>query len=115
MLRFTFIGSLVTDNPLITVSPDVGSRYPHIILIVVLLPAPLGPSNPKISPLPMVKETPLTASCLPKVLTKFCTVTSTVRPSFGKWIGPVLLVLSTESCTKNAPSYKMQKIDMFHR
>ena len=30
--------------------PEVGLRIVHSIDIVVVLPAPLGPSNPKISP-----------------------------------------------------------------
>src|SRR2546423_7513983 len=61
------------------------------MLIVVLLPAPLGPSSPKISPLPMVKETPFTASILSKFLTRLSTCTSAVRPSFGRWMGPLLV------------------------
>src|SRR6266545_2873944 len=60
------------------------------MLIVVLLPAPLGPSSPKISPLLMSKEMPFTASILSKVLTRLSTCTSAGRPSFGRWIGPVL-------------------------
>src|SRR5437879_1562073 len=44
--------------------------------MVVLLPAPLGPNRPKISPLSMVNETSLTACCLPKVLSRCCTSTS---------------------------------------
>lgn len=34
----------------LTTSPAVGFVIPEIILIDELLPAPLGPSNPKISP-----------------------------------------------------------------
>src|SRR5690348_1120369 len=67
--------------------------------MVVLLPAPFGPRSPKISPLPMVKETPLTASFLPKVLIRLVTSTTTDRPSFGRWIGPVLEKFRMESST----------------
>src|SRR6266849_6895681 len=44
--------------------------------MTVLLPAPLGPSRPKISPLLIEREIPLTASNFPYRLIKFCTVTS---------------------------------------
>src|SRR5690242_18644297 len=60
------------------------------MLIVVLLPAPLGPSSPKISPLLMLNEMPCTASILSKVLTRSSTCTTAGRPSFDGWIGPIL-------------------------
>src|SRR5271165_1839138 len=41
--------------------PAVGSRTPRIMLMVVVLPAPLGPSSPTISPRSTVKETSSTA------------------------------------------------------
>ncbi len=37
--------------------PAVGSSTPSITLMVVVLPAPLGPSSPTISPRPTVNET----------------------------------------------------------
>src|SRR3989442_13303186 len=76
-----------------------------MIFIVVLLPAPFGPSNPNISPLPMVKETPFTASFLSKVLTRSITWTIVERPSFGVWIGPVLEKLRVVSSKVVSPSY----------
>ena len=36
--------------PLTMTSPLVALSSPHIILMVVVLPAPLGPTNPKRSP-----------------------------------------------------------------
>src|SRR6188508_1305382 len=42
--------------------PPVGASSVQSILIVVVLPAPFGPSSPKISPALMSKLTPLTAT-----------------------------------------------------
>ncbi len=46
-------------DPATRAEPDVGRSRPHIILNVVDLPAPLGPSRPKISPRPMRKRDPV--------------------------------------------------------
>src|SRR5205807_4900193 len=75
-----------------------------MILMAVLLPAPFGPSKPNISPLPMVKETPFTASFLSKVLIRSITWTRVERPSFGVWIGPVLEKLRVVSSKVVSPS-----------
>src|ERR1041385_7087360 len=53
--------------------PDVGGKSVDSILIVVLLPAPLGPRNPKISPPPTSKEIPSTAVSSPNFLTRLST------------------------------------------
>jgi len=45
--------------------PEVGRRPPTIMLKVVVLPAPLGPSNPTISPGPKVRSSPSTTFRLP--------------------------------------------------
>src|ERR1043165_9391986 len=50
MRRFTPSGSLVTSMPPTVAVPDVGFSSPHSMRIVVDLPAPLLPRNPKISP-----------------------------------------------------------------
>src|SRR6185437_16302581 len=42
-------------------SPEVGGRIPSMISIVVVLPAPLGPSSPKHVPSGTAKEMPSTA------------------------------------------------------
>src|SRR5436309_11961249 len=54
-------GSLVTLCPLTNASPEVGAIRVHSILIVVVFPAPLGPSKPKTSPFLTLKETSLSA------------------------------------------------------
>src|ERR1051326_7977088 len=100
------------ERPSMSVSPEVGSRYPHIILMVVLLPAPLGPSRPKISPPPMVKDTPLTASCLSKVFFKLRTSTYTERPSVGWCSGPVVVTDSVDSCKT---TYSFQTVASTHK
>jgi hypothetical protein len=48
--------------------PDVGASRPHIMRMVVDLPAPLAPRKPKISPSRTVSETPSTALKAPKCL-----------------------------------------------
>ena len=53
--RRTDIGSAVTEKPATRPSPEVGLRSVARNRMVVLLPAPLGPMKPKVSPLPIVK------------------------------------------------------------
>ena len=45
--------------------PASGRRSPSIISTVVVLPAPLGPSRPKISPASTAIDTPSTARMSP--------------------------------------------------
>ncbi len=47
---------------------------PVIMRMVVDFPAPLGPRNPKTSPLSTVNETPLTAIFDPNAFTRFSTL-----------------------------------------
>src|SRR2546422_6158067 len=57
------------------ISPAVGVISPSSIWIVVVLPAPFGPSRPRISPCRMSNETPSTAVKSPKRLVRFRTWT----------------------------------------
>src|SRR5208283_3627727 len=59
--------------PSTSARPASGRRKPVIILIVVDLPAPLGPRKPRMSPRFTVKLTPSTARLDPYVLTRFLT------------------------------------------
>ena len=45
--------------------PSVASKIPIIILMVVVLPAPLGPRNPKISPAATSRCRSCTPLCFP--------------------------------------------------
>jgi len=54
--------------PAISAVPLVGSIRQLSMLMVVVLPAPLGPSRLKISPRSTLKEMPRTASLSPNVL-----------------------------------------------
>ena len=45
--------------------PESGTRRPSIISMVVLLPAPFGPSSPKTCPGGTVNEIPSTARRVP--------------------------------------------------
>jgi hypothetical protein len=53
--------------------PDVGCSNPHNMRIVVDLPAPLLPKNPKISPARTSNDTSFTATKLPKRRVRFLT------------------------------------------
>ena len=66
MMRFTPSGFVPTSMPPTSAVPVVGVSSPHSIRIVVDLPAPLAPRNPKISPCSTEKDKSLTASKDPK-------------------------------------------------
>jgi len=54
-------GSLLTSWPATTASPPVTEASVERILMMVVLPAPLGPRSPKTSPSSTEKVTPSTA------------------------------------------------------
>ena len=62
MRRRTSRASRTTSYPRTRASPSLGRRSMISILIVVVLPAPLGPSSPNNSPRLTAKEIPRTAS-----------------------------------------------------
>src|SRR5215470_17597030 len=66
------------ELPKIRISPEVGVIRPRIIWIVVVLPAPLGPSIPTISPRSIRNDTPSTAVKVSKRLVRFSTWTNIV-------------------------------------
>src|SRR5215467_6514182 len=74
MRRLTSIGLACTSRPHTDTSPEVGGMKPVIMRIVVDLPAPLGPRNPRTSPFPTSKETPSTARFAPNDLLRFWTL-----------------------------------------
>src|SRR5262249_19681776 len=88
--------------PSISIAPPVGSSTPRTMLMVVVLPAPLGPSRPTISRAPTANETPSTATVAPYCLRKPRTESTSAigrvyaNPSLGRLcndvgveIGPV--------------------------
>src|ERR1700730_1945993 len=66
MLRRTSAFCRNISKPFTRASPEVGGSNVVNILMVVLLPAPFGPSRPKTSPRSTLKLTLLTAVCAPK-------------------------------------------------
>src|SRR3954453_14909965 len=66
MWRRTSSRSVVTAWPPTRALPDVGLTSVQSMLMVVLLPAPLGPRKPNTSPGETAKDTPRTASTSPK-------------------------------------------------
>ena len=61
------------SKPFTVAVPPSGVKKQASIFMVVLLPAPLGPKNPRTSPLAAAKLTSSTATALPKTLRKFFT------------------------------------------
>ncbi len=68
MRRRTSAGWVATSNPAMVARPEVGGSRVLSILMRVLLPAPLGPINPRISPGLAEIETRSTARVSPKRL-----------------------------------------------
>ena len=62
MRRLTATGCARTSTPSTTTRPLVAFTRVVITPMVVVLPAPLGPSRPKISPSETEKSMPATAS-----------------------------------------------------
>ena len=62
LICLTSVGSVRMSWPPIRAVPDVGSSTPVSIEIVVVLPAPFGPSRPKTSPSSTAKLMPSTAT-----------------------------------------------------
>ena len=67
-------GSLSTENPQISISPEVLSLRVSMISSVVVLPAPFGPRRPKISPANTSKLIPFTAVSLSYFLMRLFTL-----------------------------------------
>src|SRR6202035_2519449 len=65
--------SVTTSCPPTTAEPEVGGVSVVIIRISVVLPAPFGPSKPKISPVGTVKLTSFTATKSPNCFFSFLT------------------------------------------
>src|SRR4051794_17055675 len=77
MWRRTSSRSRTTSWPATCALPDVGLASVQSMLIVVVLPAPLGPRKPNTSPGPTANETPRTASISPNDF--FSALTSIMR------------------------------------
>src|SRR6185436_9947462 len=71
--RRTSCGCAFGSSPSMAICPLSGLTSVVSIWMVVVLPAPLGPRNAKISPAWTSKDTPLTALTSPNVFTRFST------------------------------------------
>src|SRR4029079_5735523 len=60
--------SRARSRPSIAIDPAAGSSTPRSMLMVVVFPAPLAPSNPTISPRATSNDTPSTATVCPYAL-----------------------------------------------
>src|SRR3990172_13429609 len=74
-----YIGQLVTSLSASVTRPASGSTMPQAMRKVVVLPAPLGPKRPTISPGNTSKSTPSTTRRLPYDLTRPRTFRSDTR------------------------------------
>ena len=68
MTRLTELACFTISKPATQAFPEVGGRRVVSILITVVLPAPLGPTRPNISPGLIDKDRPSTAVRDPKRL-----------------------------------------------
>src|ERR1039458_1522729 len=73
MIDLTAFVCFRTSRPSTRTLPEVGRLRPSIISNVVVFPAPLGPSTPKVSPCSTEKEMSSTAVRLPYFLVRFAT------------------------------------------
>ena len=80
MRRFTSIGFSKTSKPATFTLPLLGGKTPVIIRMVVVLPAPLGPRKPTISPRATSKLTRSMAMTGPKYLLRSWTLI--IAPSY---------------------------------
>ncbi len=81
--RFTERGSSRMSWPNTAAVPLVGLSRQHSILMVVVLPAPFGPSRENNSPCSMERSTPSTAVRSPKLLDRAMVSTAATAPSAG--------------------------------
>src|SRR4051794_36499434 len=84
MLRRTASRSVATSWPATRALPPVGRASVQSMLMVVVLPAPLGPRKPKTSPAATSKLTPRTASRSPNALRSSRTSTAFIRSLYGE-------------------------------
>src|SRR5437588_5883951 len=112
MLRRTSSRSRTTSWPATVAEPEVGLTSVHSMLIVVVLPAPLGPRKPNTSPGATSNSTPRTAWMSPNRLWRSRTAIAVPlpvgRPSVEKDIGspnitPSVLVLLGENPVDRPP------------
>src|SRR6266850_975923 len=83
---FAASGACARSWPLMVIRPRVGLSSPAMMRMVVVLPAPLGPRNPWISPGSTERLTPSTAVKEPYVLTSASTAimaSGRLRPAMG--------------------------------
>src|SRR5581483_128971 len=74
--RRTSAGAVRVSNPSTSIRPASGARSVQMVRSVVVLPAPFGPSRPKISPLPASKDTPRSTWFLPSRFSSRSTTTA---------------------------------------
>ena len=107
------------SKPITQATPEVGGKRVVSIRTVVVFPAPLGPTTPKISPSFTEKETPSTATLVPNTLLKPSTrrvYAPLSSPFFTKPIPPVARPLQV--CSFLAFSfgpYNIQAIQQSHK
>src|SRR5437016_14267976 len=110
MRCLTAAGSWTTSMPATRATPAVGVSSVHSIEIVVDLPAPFGPRNPKISPARTSRSMPATATRSPYFLTRpLASITVSVTPSLSHL--PVLPI-QIPGVFEQPPQHRAQLLDL---
>ena len=85
MFLLIFSGCRVMSKSATIPRPDVGLLNPHNIRIAVVLPAPLAPKKPNISPCATSNDMEFTAVKLPKHLVRFSTSIAFIIQRLSKY------------------------------
>ena len=99
---------VVIGSPATTTSPPSRSSRPAIIEIVVVLPAPFGPSSPYVSPAPMWNPTPSTATSSPK-LRRRPRHSSIRMPAIATPSSPAAIRIDARLATTRLPTARGQR------
>src|SRR4030067_1207297 len=92
----TCVASLTMSNPFTLAVPEVGLRMVQSIEIVVVFPAPLGPSKPKISP----DSTAMFSS-------------STAVSEFNDFVSLLVSIMLTIGCTRLSEGLDIMGSDLY--
>lgn len=89
-----FLRCVDREAPPTEIVPESGSKTPITILMVVVLPAPLGPKRPTISPGRTQKDTPSTAATVANLLRSESIVKTSIKnPPESNALSAILLNL----------------------
>src|SRR5438045_94496 len=107
-------GSSSGSRPAMRSAPALGGKTPARIRIVVVLPAPLGPRKPTISPAATSKEMPRSASTAPKDLVSSRTAMAAggmrIRYTARRWSSNLAQQLGGELVEMRQPARRVREV-----